>query len=45
MRERSQVREEAQAYIRRIAPDSFASLARVMLGRKRNDGYVSRLYG
>lgn len=27
------------------APDSFASLARVMLGRKRNDGYVSRLYG
>ena len=27
------------------SPDSFASLARVMLGRKRNDGYVSRLYG
>ncbi len=27
------------------AADSLASLARVMLGRKRNDGYVSRLYG
>ena len=26
-------------------PDSFASLARVMVGRTRNDGYVSKLYG
>lgn len=27
------------------APDSAASLARVMLGKRRNEGYVSKLYG
>lgn len=27
------------------APDSFASLARVMLSRRRNSGYVSKLHG